>query len=86
MGLKPQEVKKLTLKHFNLMLTGYVNRQNREWDRTRHIMCYVANFSGLGSTEFLQPKDIRPLPQDSDDVKKMIKTPEQAKQLLNEFE
>jgi len=86
MGLKPHEVRKLTLKHFNLMLTGYINNQNREWDRTRHLMSYIASFSGMGASEFLKPQDIWPLPQDSEGVKKMIKTLDQAKQLLNEFE
>lgn len=86
MGLKPHEVRKLNLKHFNLMLTGYVNAQNREWDRTRHVMSYIASFGGMGSKEFLKPQDIWPLPQDTEGIKKMIKTVEQAKKLLNEFE
>ena len=86
MGLKPREVRLLTLKHFNLMLTGYINAQNREWDRTRHVMSYIASYAGMGSKEFLKPSDIHPLPQDFDDIKRMIKTVDQAKQLLNEFE
>lgn len=86
MGLKPHEVRKLNLKHFNLMLTGYIHGQNREWDRTRHLMSYIATYGGMGSSEFVSPKDVWPLPQDMEGVKKMIKTVEQAQQLLNEFE
>lgn len=86
MGLMPHQVRKLTLKHFNLMLTGYMQNQHREWDRTRHLMSYVATFGGMGAKEFIQPQSIYPLPQDFEGLKKAIKTPEQARQLLKEFE
>ncbi len=86
MGLKPREVRRLTLKEFNLMLTGYIQRQNREWDRTRHLMSYIASFAGMGAQEFVDPKKIWPLPSDNDGQKKMITTAAQAEQLLKEFE
>lgn len=86
MGLKPAEVRKLTLRDFNLMFTGYLANQNREWDRTRRLMSFIASFSGMGAKEFMKPEDIWPLPTDREGTKKMIKTVEQATQLLKEFE
>lgn len=86
MGLKPSEVRKLTMKEFNLMLTGYMARQNREWDRTRHIMAFVATYGGMGASEFIEPRTIYPLPSDRENEKKPIKTKEQALKLLKEFE
>lgn len=85
MGLKPHEVKTLNFKHFTLMLKGYQARQNREWDRTRHIMSYIASFAGMGSTEIVQPTVIWPLPQDTYWEKKPIRTVKQALELLKEF-
>lgn len=86
MGLSPREVRRLNFRHFNLMLTGYLNRQNREWDRTRHLMSYIATYAGMGASQFVSPQEIRPLPQDYEDIKQPIKTVEQARKLLNEFE
>lgn len=68
------------------MLTGYMARQNREWDRTRHIMSYVATFGGMGSSEFVEPTKVYPLPSDREYEKKPIKNKEQALKLLKEFE
>lgn len=86
MGFKPYEVKKLTLKEFNLALTGYMARQHREWDRTRHIMSFVATFGGMGSKEFVTPQSVYPLPADKEETKKKITNAAQAATLLKEFE
>lgn len=86
MGYKPWEVKKLTLKDFNLALTGYMARQHREWDRTRHIMSYVATFGGMGSKEFVRPENIYPLPQDVEQTKRKITNAQEANELLKDFE
>lgn len=86
MGLKPNEVRLLTMKEFNLMFTGYLARQDREWNRTRHLMSYIASFAGMGANEFVDPKRIWPLPVDREDQKKYIKTLKQCLELINEFE
>jgi len=87
MGLKGHEVRKTTLKEFGLMLNGYIARQHREWDRTRHIMSYIATFAGLGAKEFVTPQSVYPLPTDGEETKKMkITTSAQAEKLLKEFE
>lgn len=85
MGLKPSEVKTLTLKDFNLMLTGYYRRQDHEWNRTRHIMSFILNYGGMGASDHYKPQDIWPLQMDKEDEKKMITTIHQAIELLKEF-
>lgn len=82
----PLEIKKLTLKEFSLMLTGYLAKQDREWDRTRHIMSYIATYAGMGAKEFVSPQSIYPLPIDKEGEKRMITTEKQALELLKEFE
>jgi hypothetical protein len=86
MGLKPDEVERCTLGQFNLMLLGYQRRQEKEWDRTRHIMAFILNYAGFGAKEFHHPKDIFPLHMDNEDKKKRINSIKQAYALLKEFE
>jgi hypothetical protein len=74
------------MKEFNLMFTGYVARQDREWNRTRHLMSYIASFAGMGASEFVDPKRIWPLPIDREDQKKYITTLKQCLELITEFE
>lgn len=69
-----------------MLFSGYQDRQNREWNRTRHIMSYIASFSGMGAKEFVNPKSIWSLPIDKLDEKKYIKTLKQCLELINEFE
>ena len=86
MGMSGREVEGCTLREFNLRLIGYRRRQEREWDRTRHLMAYVFNFGGMGATEVKQPKDIYPLDIDGDIGIRPITTRNQAMVLLSEFE
>lgn len=86
MGLKPDEVERCTLGQFNLMLTGYHRRQQREWDRARHIMVAVMNFAGFGVKEPFYPRDVYPLDIDIQNEEKNITTLKQAWSLLKEFE
>lgn len=85
MNLLPMQVKALTLRDFNLMLTGHYRRQEQQWNHTRHIMSYVLNYGGMGASEHYKPQDIWPLQMDKEDEKKMITTIHQAMQLLKEF-
>lgn len=80
------EIERCTLKEFNLRLLGYQRRQEREWDRTRHIMAFVLNYSGMGAKEFHHPKDIYPLSLDRENEKRKITTLKQVWALLKEFE
>lgn len=68
------------------MLTGYLAKQDREWNRTRHLMAYIQTFAGMGAKEVARPQDIWPLPMDREGEKKMITTEKQALELLKEFE
>lgn len=85
MGLKPQEVKRLTLKEFNLMYTGYFRREEREWNRTRLLMTYILNYAGMGATQFKQPQEVWPLDMDKKFIRPKIKTIAQAMRLLKEY-
>lgn len=68
------------------MVKGYQDRQDREWNRTRHIMSYIANFSGFGSKDFIDPKTIWALPIDRQSEKKYIQTLKQCLEMIQEFE
>jgi len=85
MGLKPNEVKSLYLRDFNLMVTGYFRRQEKEWDRARHIMWATMNFGGMGLQNPVTPQEIRPLNLDTENELKMITTMKMAMDLLNDF-
>lgn len=85
MGLKPLEVKALTLKDFNLMYTGYFRRQEKEWNRTRHVMAFILNYGGMGAKQFQKPQDIWPLEMDKQITKRRIRTMAQAMSLLKEY-
>lgn len=85
MGLKPKEVKALLLRDFDLMLTGYQRRQERETNRTRHLLSFIQAFSGMGGSEYIPPEQIWPLALDEENKKRMITTFAQAKQLLKDF-
>lgn len=68
------------------MITGYLRRQEKEWNHTRHLMSYILNYAGMVAPEnFVRPQDIWPLSLDKEDVKKIITTMHQAMQLLKEF-
>jgi hypothetical protein len=86
MGLSPEQVRCTTYKEFNLLLTGYYRRQEQEWNRTRHLMAFIMNYGGMGSTEYIRPEDLYPLQMDRENEKRMITTAAQAAELLREFE
>jgi len=86
MGLKPKEVRLLTMKEFNLMFTGYLAREDREWNRARHLMSAIITYAGMGARDFVDPKSIWPLPMDSEGQKKYIKTIKQVLELVKQFE
>jgi hypothetical protein len=48
-------------------------------------MAYIKMFGGMGGSEVTQPKDVWPLPMDSENEKKMITTVKQAFVMLKEF-
>jgi len=85
MKMKPLEVKALLLKDFNLMLTGYMRAEEREWNRTRHLMSFILNYGGVGSKDYHTPQSIMPLDMDAENTKRLITTMKQAIQLFKEF-
>lgn len=85
MGLRPLEVKKLTLAEYALMYIGYHRRHEQKWNHTRHLMYAVINFGGMGTTTPIPPSQIWPLDMDTYGEIQMITTMAQAIQLLREF-
>lgn len=85
MGFREPEVHFIELREFDLLLTGYQRRQDRETNRTRHILSFIQAFSGMGASEFTPPDKIWPLAIDEEGKKRMITTIEQAKKLFKEF-
>lgn len=86
MGLTPLEVKKLTLKDYQLISLGYARRTEIQLNHTRHIMWSVINFGGMGLVDKVSPEQIWPLSMDKEGKKKMITTIAMAIKLLKEFE
>lgn len=85
MGLKPLEVESCTLREFDLLMTGYHRREEKEWNRTRHMMSYIASCA-YGAPKFIPPRDIITLEMDKEDGIRPITTLKQALSLLNEFD
>ena len=86
MNLKPLEIKALTLRDFNLMLTGYQRREDIENNRTRQIMTFILNYGGMGASEYFSAEKVWPLSIDKENEKRMITNLRMAKELLKEFE
>jgi len=84
--MMPHQVKSLHYKDFMLMHMGYEKREEREVNRTRHIMAYIRMFGGVGATEVTLPKDVWPLSMDSENEKKLITTMKQAMEMLKDFQ
>lgn len=86
LGYKPLEVAAVTLSQFQLIATGYQLKEEKEWNRTRHIMYSVINFAGFGAKEALPPEQIISLQCDTENQKKPIRTMYQVMQLFKEFQ
>jgi hypothetical protein len=86
MGLTGTEIEGLTYKEFLLRYIGYADRNDAQWNHTRHIMQYIRVFSGFGSGGVTPVSQIWPLRTDTDDTPRMITTEKQALELLRDFE
>lgn len=85
MGYKPDEVKRLTLKEFDLAYTGFLEREEEKWDRVRHIMWATISYGGMGTKKPIQVKDVIQLHKDKRAAKKHIKSKFQALEFLRTF-
>lgn len=85
MGIRQPEVDFIELKEFDLLLTGYIRRQERETNRTRHLLSSIEAFSGMGGGTYTPPQERWPLAIDEENKKQMIATLSQAKKLYKEF-
>lgn len=82
MGLGVLEVKSLTLVSFTQLLKGYYDRQEEQWDMTRHIMSTVMNYGGMGSSKFVSPEEVIKLSRDDRGKVRYITTMKSAIELL----
>lgn len=89
MGLKPDEVRRLTYAEFNIMYSAYLRREEKDWDIARRTWGYLMIYGGLGlkdSKAKITPQMILPLPYTDAKVRETkITTLEQALKLLNSF-
>lgn len=85
MGLKPAEVKALTLCEFDLMLTGYQERLDERWDLTRHIMWATMSYGGMGLKKPISPQDVIGLSKDRKTRKRFIINEFQAIEFIKTF-
>lgn len=85
MGFEKPKIDFIELKEYEMLLTGYHRRQDRETNRTRHLLSFIQAFSGVGGSEYISPQEIWPLAIDDEGKKRMITSLEQAKKLYKEF-
>ena len=90
MGLKPDEVKELTLGEFNIMYAAYRRRGEKDWDIARRTWAYIMTYGGLGlkdKNHKIKPEDLYPLPFTDfrENSVRKITSMDQARKLLNEF-
>lgn len=85
MGLKPPEVKALTLKEFDLMLTGYQERMDEQWDMVRHGMWATISYSGMGLKKPISVQEVMPLFMDRKNRKRFIINEFQAIEFIKTF-
>ena len=87
MGLKPKEVRALTIKDFNHMLIGMMRRKEHDWDVARNTWSYIINYP-YGVKNYVSPQALRKLPITDGGNKEKIKritNHTEAEELLNEF-
>jgi hypothetical protein len=58
LGLKPWEFWELTWPEYDDCRSGYGLRQEREWDRTRHIMTIIHNVNCSKKSQQLRPDQL----------------------------
>lgn len=70
---------------YNMIISGYYRKQERDANLARNVMWYIKHFGGMGNEDKDLPKDIWPLNMDNEDAKQMISTLKMALDLLKEF-
>lgn len=100
-GLKPWELRRVTLRDFNAMYVGYRRRQEELWDMHRRTWGYIIGFAGMGikkGEKLPTPQELWELPyrdaeakaagggQSAAEKAKPITTEEEALELLKQFE
>lgn len=68
------------------MATGWYESQEEEWDRTRHLMAFILNYSGMGmSGKTYSPQEVLSLSKDNSNVITYINSDIKAYKLLERF-
>lgn len=80
------EIKRLTLSEFNKVATGFSEREEEAWDRTRHVMSYIVNYGGMGGgKKYYSPQEILSLTKDQEQGVFHINNDIRAYKLLERF-
>lgn len=84
-GILWEQVRKITLAEWDLMLVGYHRRLEKEINQTRNIMTAILNIQGKSLKNETTPQKLWPLEMDIQHQKRMITTMAQAMKLLKEY-
>lgn len=80
------EIKRLTLSEFNKVATGYNEREEDAWDRTRHVMSSIINYGGMGGgKKYYSPQEVLSLSKDKEEAVVHINSDIHAYKLLERF-
>jgi hypothetical protein len=96
-GLKPWELRRVTLRDFNAMYVGYRRRQEEMWDIARNTWSYMMVYGGMGlkkDAKVPSPQELYPLQFRDKEMQmesgaakaKPITSIEEAFELLKEFD
>ena len=84
-GATWDRISRITLAEFNLLLTGYHHRQEKEINQTRNTIAAILNIQGKVLKKEVTPQGVWPLDMDRAKQKRMITTMAQAMKLLKEY-
>lgn len=84
-GATWDRIRMITLAEFDLILTGYHRRLEKEINQTRNIIAATLNIQGKILKKEVTPQGVWPLDMDRQRQKKMITTMADAMKLLKEY-
>lgn len=83
--MRKPDINFVCLNEYELIFTGYLRRQDRETNRTRHLMSHIQAFAGMGGGSYTPPDELWPLSIDEENKKRFITTMAMAKELFKDF-
>lgn len=75
----------MTLKEFTLISTAYANKEEDSFEKLAYIISTIINYSGIGSSDPIDPKDVFKLRKHEEEKLKVIESWEDVKELLEQM-